>query len=60
MLSVANKLRGVEEGEQDPKLAIKASSTNSKAQFGSVEHIEQVENRRAVKVRALAWIHKAH
>ena len=53
MRCVANKLRAIEEGgqvEQDPKLAIQASSTNSKAQFGSVEHLQEVENRRAVKV----------
>ena len=48
----ANKLRAVEEGEKsmerDGKLAIAASS--GKAQFGSAEHIQEVENRRAVKV----------
>ena len=59
MLCAANKLRAVEEGKasleegQDPKLAIQpihASSASGKAQFGSVEHLQQVENRRAVKV----------
>lgn len=50
-----NRLRAVEEGKNsmDPKLAIPpvdASNTNGKAQYGSVEHIQQVENRRAVKV----------
>lgn len=52
----ANKLKHVEEGkgsleqEQDPKLQIEASSVGGKAQIGSVEHLQQVENRRAVKV----------
>ena len=54
-LSAENKLRAVEEGKNsmDPKLAIQpmdASATNGKTQFGSIEHIQQVENRRAVKV----------
>ena len=54
MHAAANKLRAVEEGkksmEQDEKLAIAASS--GKAQYGSAEHLQEVENRRAVKVSA--------
>ncbi|KAL3143797.1 Phospholipid metabolism protein [Trebouxia sp. C0010 RCD-2024] len=55
-LDLANKLKHVEEGkgsvEQDPKLAIQASSVGGKALIGSVEHLQEVENRRAVKVTA--------
>ena len=55
-LSAENRLRAVEEGKDsmDPKLAIQpidaSNIANGKAQFGSVEHIQQIESRRAVKV----------
>ena len=42
--------KGSMEQGPDPKLEIQASSVGGKAQIGSVEHLQEVENRRAVKV----------
>lgn len=60
--SAEDKLKAVEEGKtgMDPKLDIQPVSTNGKAQFGSIEHIQQVENRRAVKVVSPPELVKAY